>query len=163
VNDRLRTRFPGYDVLAKWDSPSWNEITREVVRRRLQEVPERRFLTLEEWSTLEAVCDRIIPQPDRPFDAVPIVPWIDRKLDRNEGEGYRYEDMPPLRDAWRVGIAGIGKESHRRFDNRFPDLSAAQQDAILRAIQEGAADGDPWEELPSRRFFQTLTQTILSV
>ena len=35
----FRTPYPAYDVLDKWDSPSWNEQTREVVRKRLDEVP----------------------------------------------------------------------------------------------------------------------------
>ncbi len=31
----MRERYPGYDVLAKRHTPSWNEKTREVVDRRL--------------------------------------------------------------------------------------------------------------------------------
>ena len=52
-------------------------------------------------TSCEAVCDRLIPQPDRPVDPVPIVPFIDEKLHKNQGNGYRYEDMPPMREAWR--------------------------------------------------------------
>ena len=43
----FRTPYPGYDVLAKWDSPSFDETTRAVLRRRLEEVPPRRFLGQE--------------------------------------------------------------------------------------------------------------------
>ncbi|HEV2145989.1 MAG TPA: gluconate 2-dehydrogenase subunit 3 family protein [Longimicrobiaceae bacterium] len=160
----LRTPYAGYDVLRKWDTPSWNDQTREVVGRRLHEVPERRFLRTDEWATLEAVCARLLPQPDRPDDPVPIVPWIDRKLDLNEGAGYRYETMPPLREAWRLGIAGIEKESGRRHGARFSELAPAEQDGILRAIQEGEVSGEPWDELPPVRFFaEVLLKGVVGV
>lgn len=160
----FRTPYEGYDVLEKRDSPSWDDITREVVRKRLDEVPERRFLEVGEWETLEAVCARLLPQPDRPDAPVPIVPFIDEKLRKNEGEGYRYEDMPDLRSTWRLGIAGIEKEAQRRYRKRFIELRAEQQDGILRAIQNEEAEGAPWEELPAKRFFtDTLLKTVVGI
>lgn len=112
--ESFRTPYADYDVLAKWDSPSWDAQTREAIRKRLTEIPPRRFFTEGEWHTLEAVCARLVPQPERPAP-IPIVPWIDEKLHRNWGDGFRYADMPPLRDAWRFGIAGIDHESRARF------------------------------------------------
>jgi copper chaperone CopZ len=52
--ERFETPYEGYDVLEKWDSPSWNDITRQVVWKRLREVPRRQFLEQDEWETLEA-------------------------------------------------------------------------------------------------------------
>lgn len=162
--ESFHTPYPGYDVLDKRDTPSWNPQTRAVVDRRLHQVPERRFLEPFEWATLEAVCARLIPQPDRPADPVPIVPWIDRKLHEGQGAGYRYENMPPMRDAWRLGIAGIEREAHRRHHLGFAELTPEQQDALLRAIQQGEVEGDPWEELPPERFFKsTLLETVVGV
>ena len=37
-------RYPGYDVLAKRNTPSWNEQTRQVIDRRLATPREPRFL-----------------------------------------------------------------------------------------------------------------------
>jgi hypothetical protein len=160
----FRSPFPGYDVLDKWDTPSWNEQTREAVAERLHEVPERRFFDAEEWATLEAVCARLIPQPDRPEGPVPIVPWIDRKLDRNEGDGYRYEGMPSMRDAWRMGLRGIDDESRARHGRRFRELTPAQQDDVLRRIQEEDVTSDVWTRMPPRRFFEsTLLRHVVSV
>ena len=77
----FQTRYPRYNVLDKWSSPDWDDQTREVVRRRLEEVPEIRFFTAAEARTLAAVAERIIPQPDRrETEKIPIVPWIDEKL-----------------------------------------------------------------------------------
>lgn len=85
MSDVFRPRFPDYDVLQKSDLPSWNEQTRAVIKKRLAEVPERRFLTGTEWAILRAVCARLIPQPDR-SDPVPIAPFIDDKLAKNRGD-----------------------------------------------------------------------------
>ena len=151
----LQSPYAGYDVLAKWDSPSWDELTREVIRKRLVEIPERRFFSETEWRTLEAVAHRLVPQPDRSHP-IPIVPWIDEKLHQDQRDGFRYQDMPVLRDAWRRGLEGIDQESHRRFGVNFASLSGAQQDAVLLAVQRGDVAGGVWERLPAPRFFSTV-------
>jgi hypothetical protein len=162
--ERFETPYEGYDVLAKWDSPSWNDITRQVVWKRLREVPKRQFLEEDEWETLEAVCARLIPQPDRGDSPIPIVPFIDQKLKNHQGDGYRYENMPDLRTAWRLGIAGIEKEAHRRYDKPFVELEGEQQDQLLRAIQNEEVKGDLWQELPPKRFFtDTLLKTVVGI
>ena len=51
----MKQRYPGYDVLAKWNSVSFDDTTREVLARRLGAVPPRRFLDAAEWELLEAV------------------------------------------------------------------------------------------------------------
>jgi hypothetical protein len=164
MGEEFHTPFPGYDVLDKWETPSWNEQTREVVRKRLTEVPQRRFFHPEEWAILAAVCNRIIPQPDRPEDPAPIVPFIDEKLQENRGDGYRYADMPPMREAWRLGIEGIENESQRRFGTHFTELAPERQDEVLRAIQKGDVEGDPWDKLPPKRFFtSTLLNTVVGI
>ncbi len=154
--EHFSTPYADYDVLAKWDTPSWNEQTREVVRKRLGEVPPRRFLEPDEWATLEAICARVLPQPDRLTDPVPIVPFIDAQLHRGQGDGYRYEDMPDLRASWRLGIGGIEREARRRHDMPFGELDAPRQDSILTAIQNGDVEGEPWDELPPKRFFSSV-------
>jgi hypothetical protein len=151
----FRTPFVDYDVLAKWDTPSWDDQTREVLRKRLTEVPVRRFFSDTEWLTLEAVCGRLVPQPER-SDPIPIVPWIDEKLHHNRRDGFRYEDMPPLREAWRLGLEGIDHESRRRFGAAFRSLAEADQEAVLRAIQAGDVDSEVWARLPAQRFFTTV-------
>jgi hypothetical protein len=153
MSQGFRNRFPAYNVLGKWDTPSWNEQTRSVVAKRLHEVPPRRFFSETEWETLHAVCDRLIPQPDRPDDPVPIVPFIDEKLHENQGNGYRYENMPPTRDAWRIGIRAIDEEAHARWQHGFCELPDNQKDAVLRSIQHGDTLTDAWQGMPAKKFF----------
>ena len=55
-------RYPGYDVLAKRDTPSWDAKTREVIGRRLVTPDVPRFFTSAEWTIADALCRRIVPQ-----------------------------------------------------------------------------------------------------
>ncbi len=90
----MTDRYPGYDVLAKRWTESWNEATRQVIDRRLAVPREPRFFSTAEWRTLEAVCERIMPQPkDRP--PVPLPAYVDQKMADNLLDGYRYAQLPP--------------------------------------------------------------------
>jgi hypothetical protein len=164
VSEEFRNPYPDYDVLDKWDTPSWDEQTREVVHKRLNEVPERAFLDEKEWTALQAICERLIPQPDRPDDPVPIAPFIDQKLQRNQGNGYRYEDMPPMRQAWRQGLAGMDSESLERHSVLFAELDPRQQDELLSRLQRGEVTTGAWQGLPPAKFFeQTLLKTVVGI
>ena len=164
MSDRFRSRFPTYDVLDKWHSPSWNEQTREVVAKRLHEVPERRFFSESEWDLLHAICDRLVPQPDRAEAPVPIAPFIDEKLHAGRGNGYRYADMPPQREAWRQGLRAIDDEARLRWGKVFRELPDNQRDAVLRAVQHGDVQSPEWQGLPPKRFFtSTLLHEAVSV
>jgi hypothetical protein len=151
----FRTAYLGYDVLGKWDTPSWDDQTREVIRKRLTEVPARRFFSISEWQTLEAVSARLVPQPER-SNPIPIVPWIDEKLHYDRRDGFRYDDMPPLREAWRLGLEGIDEEARRRFGADFRTLCGPDQDEVLKAIQAGHVGTGIWGRLPAPRFFTTV-------
>jgi hypothetical protein len=148
-------RYAGYDVLAKWDSLSFDDTTRRVLARRLDAVPPRRFLSELEWELLEAVNRRLLPQPDRK-EPIPITPWIDAMLHENRGEGYRRPDMPPLREAWRLGLAALDDEARCRHSQGFVRLDPDAQDALLRAISGNKVSSPRWEAVHAQRFFTHL-------
>jgi len=154
----FRSRYPGYNVLDKWSSPDWDDQTRAVVRQRLEDVPPIRFFSEQEVRTLTAVTDRILPQPDRLVtEKVPIVPWIDEKLYEDRRSGYRYEELPPQREGWRLGLAGIDEASRALFAGTvFCDLDALSQDVVLTHIERGTAPGDAWKIVPAKRFFTSV-------
>ena len=157
----FRTPYLTYDVLDKWDSPSWNDQTREAIRQRLEEVPKRRFLTKDQWLLLEAIVARLLPQPDRE-EPVPIVPWIDAMLHHNHSPGYRYADMPPMRDAWKLGLEAIAAEALKRHGKSFEELTPENQDELLTDVQHNRAESRYWRELPPAGFFlhHLLKQTV---
>jgi hypothetical protein len=147
------SRYPDYDVLAKWTSPSWNDKTRDVITRRLSIAPEPRFFTADEFATVKAIAARIIPQPTARAP-VPIAALVDRKLHDEVMDGYRVPGMPRDGDAWRLGLKGLDAEAQAAHATRFSGLAKAQQNALLRLAQAGELKARDWGELRSADFFR---------
>lgn len=106
--------YPGYDVLAKRDGPSWNAKTREVLEERLAIGPEtRRFFDESEWPTIKAIAERIVPQPADRADPVPVAALVDHKLATDTRDGYRNAELPGsvMRGAWDCGPS-IARHGH---------------------------------------------------
>ena len=150
----FQSLYPDYNVLDKWDSPSWNDQTRGVVRKRLTEVPERKFLTETQWSTLEAVADRVMPQPERsPQAKVPITPWVDAKLAANQTSGTRYHPLPAQSECWRRGLDAMEAEARYRFHRSFAKLDPAEQNMILEGMNRGEVMSPAWAPRLRPRLF----------
>jgi hypothetical protein len=146
-------RYPGYNVLDKRNTPSWNEITRRVIDARLAMRRDPEFFSEAEWQTLTAVCDRIVPQPKyRP--PVPVAAMIDTKMAQNETDGYRMASLPKMQEAWRRGLAALDADAHERHGGRFHTLSIAQQNGLLQHMQEGELTGPAWGGMPCKVFFE---------
>jgi hypothetical protein len=149
----MTDRFPGYDVLSKRNTPSWNEQTRRVVDERLAIDPERHeVLDDADWATLKAVCARILPQPPERASPIPLAALIDQKL-KGRGDGYRDARLPPNAEAWRRGLRALDMEAGARHGRAFHELSAAEQDALLTAVQNGYASDPAWEDMRPELFF----------
>ena len=84
---------------------------------------------------------------------MPIAPWIDQRCAHHTVDGFRFDDMPPDEEAWRIGLAGIDQTAHALFDCGFTELAAEQQDAVLQSIREGHPAGDAWGRLHVHRFW----------
>ncbi len=145
-------RYPGYDVLDKRWTPSWNAKTREVIDKRLAVPVGPRFFDEAEWATLVAVCARVMPQPpDRP--AVPLAAYIDQKNVENLEEGYQYLPLPDDRTAWKRGLKGLEACARARHGASFHALDAAAQDEMLTQMQKGELTEDEFATMPSDLFF----------
>ena len=155
-------RYPGYDVLAKRHTPSWNEATRRVIDARLSLPREPVFFTQDEWLTLNAVCDRIVPQPkDRP--PIPVAAMIDDKLRSDKLDGYRNAKLPRMQEAWRRGLRALDAEARARHGARFHLISAKEQIALLEKMQHGDLNDPAWADMPSKLFFhERVTHDIVA-
>lgn len=145
-------RYPGYDVLTKRHSPSWNEKTREVIAARLRTAREPRFLNVHELETVRAIAARIAPQPALRAP-VPVAELVDHKLHVGRQDGYRAADMPREREAWRRALAALDSESQSANGRPFRELEAAQQDALLKRMEQGDLHDEAWAGMPPRTFF----------
>ncbi len=144
-------RFPGYDVLAKRDTPSWNEPTRRVIDARLATPREPRFFTGAQWAIADALVRRILPTDDT---AVPLVALLDAKLLENRGDGFRDADMPYMREAWQQGLAALDADATAQHAGRgFAALTREEQDQMLRRMQAGEAAGGHWHGMDPKKFF----------
>lgn len=146
------TGYPGYDVLKKRSTPSWDETTRRVIAERLATSREPHFCDAVQWIALTHLCRCIVPQADAE-PTVPLAALVDAKLVKATSEGYRDARLPRLEDAWRIGLAALDEETRTQFGLPFASVEAAQQHALIEQMQRGDMHHDAWQGMPSKLFF----------
>ncbi|SDD27069.1 gluconate 2-dehydrogenase subunit 3 family protein [Paraburkholderia lycopersici] len=150
-------KFPGYDVLAKRDTPSWDAPTRAVIDVRLSTPDKARYLGPSHWRTLKALCAMIVPQPGRGETAenplVPLAALVEGKLLEDRRDGFRDARLPPLRAAWETGLAALDEESEKAYGARFPHLDEEQRRTLVSRMQRGELRGKAWHGMPCDLFF----------
>ncbi|WP_077924165.1 gluconate 2-dehydrogenase subunit 3 family protein [Spirosoma sp. 209] len=132
--------------------------TREALNGRLNAPPRQpTFFSADEFALLQAVCDRLVPQEGRePSQRIDIASGIDLRLSENKSNGWRYDDMPPDGEAYRLGLRGFDESAQAWFGQPFRNLSPEQQDEVLAAVQALEAPGSTWDILPADHFFEEL-------
>ncbi len=110
---------------------------------------------------METICKRVLPQDDRD-DAyrIPIVPRIDERLYEDRHDGYRFENMPPDREAYRLGIRAIDEIAHELHGRSFVQIEPLEQDLILKSLHDckPAGAAETWKRMPAHRFWMLLVQ-----
>jgi Gluconate 2-dehydrogenase subunit 3 len=149
----MTDRFPGYDVLAKHDGLSWNGPTRRAIDERLAVRDEPLFFTPEAYRILQALCDRILPQPER-SEKIPLAAYLARHLQANGASGTRYEPMPYDGEAWNIGLRALDTEAREIYGVGFPELFPENADALLTRCQNGALYSTAWGQIPPAMFFK---------
>ena len=155
--------YPGYSTLGQRDH--WDEATRDAVMNRVTSPPPIRFFAPAEAALLQAVIHRLLPQDDRaPEKRIPILPVIDERLYKNALIGFRYEDMPPDREAYLLGLRAIDQMARERFQMTFLKLSTYPQELLLKSLHDGAPDPAVkiWEKMPVRRFWTLLFEDCVT-
>lgn len=155
--------YPGYSTLGQ--QKKWDKTTRNVVVKRVQSSTEIRFFQPAEAELLSAIIDRLIPQDDRAGDrTIPILPVIDERLYKNELNGFRYEDMPPDRDAYHLGLKAIHDMAEVRFHQPFAELAIYRQELLLKSLHDGKPDPDHpiWKQMPVHRFWALLMEDCIT-
>lgn len=151
--------YPGFSTLGQ--QQHWDEATRKSVLGRMTRSLELHFFTPQEVPIITAVFEHVLPQGDRdPAYRIPIVPAVDERLHTGRIDGYRYEGMPPDREAYRLGIAAIDEMARTIHDVSFVELSPLQRDQLLKTLHDGkpAAAHAIWQRMPVHRFWMLLVQ-----
>jgi hypothetical protein len=155
--------YPGYSTMAQ--KKSWDETTRDVVSERVEKTPPIRFFSEKEALLLEAVVDRVMPQDDRAeARTIPIISVIDQRLYTNSLNGFRYEDMPPDQEAYKLAILAIDEMARSRFQQPFVELTVHRQELILKSLHDGKPDPDHavWRRMPVHRFWALLMEDCVT-
>jgi hypothetical protein len=137
--------------------------TRRALRERLGRSASRsRFFDSDGFTTMGLVCARLIPQPERkrPID---LPGGLDARLATGAGDGWRYAKMPPDGEMHALGAVGVQQTAMAMFAHGFADLPAPQQDAVLRAVQSGQAEGAVWAEMDAVCYFEELLALLVDI
>lgn len=149
--------YPGYTTLSQ--QAYWDAATRRIILQRVESIPPVRYFQPGNARFWEMVFEHLVPQSDRPDNRkIPILNFIDHRLDINQTVGYRFENMPPDGDAYTLGKRAIDLEAERRFQLGFVACSYAQREAVLKAIHDGKPLGgeEIWEKMSVHRFWQLI-------
>ena len=146
--------FPPGGVRALLNTSFVAEPTRRALQAKLDRRPaEPRFFDQHAFATLQAVCDRLIPQSPRAID---IAGGLDERLADNKRDGWRYDCMPPDQEAYRRGLAGVDDTAEALFGRPFVELSGAHQETVIQQIADGQPPGSAWADLSAGYWFEEL-------
>jgi hypothetical protein len=146
-------RYPGYDVLTKRDSPSWNAKTREVIAHRLAIGSQPKFFTADEFLTVKAITERIVPQPQDRLP-IPVAGLVDDRLHSGKSDGFRRAGMPHECEAWRTALHALDAEAKDAYGKRFHGLAASEQDTLLALMENGELRSAAWNGLSADKLFK---------
>ncbi|CAN5774173.1 gluconate 2-dehydrogenase subunit 3 family protein [soil metagenome] len=140
-----RGRFPGYDVLEQ--SPTWDDVTAATVLARLRVTGPPRFFTASEEAVARPLLDRLLAQDEEP--RIPVFEMVDARLADNQTDGWRHEDLPDDRQAWRRSLAVLDTFAVQERGELFGPLRRDAQLELLEAVRTG----DRWQDLPATRIW----------
>lgn len=156
--------YPSGTVSALLQTNLVREQTTIVLKNRLnkEDTIFPLFFDTETFLILRSVCMRLIPQKHRSYK-IDLPGLLDEKLSAGNGNGWRYNQLPPDKEAYLSGLQGINETSQLMFGEEFTILKEAKQDVVLQSIQSGVAKGKVWEEMPSALFFEELLSSLVQL
>lgn len=112
-----------------------------------------KVLTARQVATLGAIAEQLVPADSDPgAREAGAVNYVDGVL-----SGYQAERVA-LYDA---GLQGTDETSQLMFGRNFADLQFDQQTRVLKAMEDGSAQGETWKAVSSREFFALVWNHVL--
>lgn len=123
-------RYPDFDVMAQREH--WDEHTREIVERRLEE-PKYQTLSQGEIPMLSHLCAALIGDNRKPVLEY-VVAHFDNKLTSNLGEGQRQKGFPTFPELIRFGLKAIDSYAKSTHSNSFERLNEQDRYGIIQQL-----------------------------
>jgi hypothetical protein len=155
--------YPGFSTLRQ--KRYWDATTRALVEQRVSRQKPIRFFTAEETATMLAVVDRILPQEDRTDERrIALLPSIDERLYEDRLDGYRYDDMPPDQEAYRIAVRAFEQMAQTLHGRAFHELSVREQEEILKSVHDAkpTAAQELWKQMNVERFWTLLVSDVIA-
>ena len=140
--------------------------TKKVLQQRLQtpKITEPSFFTEAEFTTLQAVCNRLLPQPAHREQNVDFAGILDTNFKEGKTDnGWRYNAMPPDDKAFKLGLAAIEQTAVTQYGHSFHLITIQEEDSILSDVQAQKVMGDLWNDIPSHFFFKELLALLCEI
>lgn len=151
----MHGRYPDYDVLAT--TGHWDDLTREVVLRRVEKLPPIRFFDEAEARTLGAFCDVVMAQDDEP--RIPVLEMVDEKLHERRLDGFRHHDMPPDPGTWREVARMLDAAAVERGAADFAAAGEDDRHEIVGRFAEGELE---WDGISVEKAWEVVMRAVLS-
>ena len=110
-----------------------------------------RVLSSLQLQTLRAMADRVVP---RTGPAIDLAARIDAQLTQGKGDGWRFADMPPDREAYAMALDGLAG---------FGALAESDQQATLTRLAEGEFELAALSEEQMKRWFEDLCADLVRI
>ena len=140
--------------------------TKQVLIQRLNTpvVTKPSFFSEAEFTTLQALCNCLLPQSPERKDWIDIAGIFDTNNKHgNSGNGWRYNAMPPDAQAYRQGLQAIEQSAQNRYGKAFQHLNEKEQHELLTAVQNGTVQSGLWKTLPSQLFFEEIFSLLTEI
>ena len=131
--------------------------TRQVLLERCREriVSGPALLGVRQFETLSIVVRGLFPWIDARI-AGAVAGDVDARLAAESGDGWRYQNMPPDREALKRGLDAVRKSALELLGLDMKQLSAEQLKELLVSVREGKVEPATWQGLPPALFFEEL-------
>ena len=146
------SRYPAYDVWA--EHTHWDDHTKQVVGSRRSPQVAYQFFSHSEGLLVQTAASELVN--DHRLEVLTFVTQhLDETLASPIGEAQRKVGVPPKKQLYRWGLAGIEAESQARYGTGYVALKKEEQQAILQEIAAGRTQAkEEWSQLSPVDFFK---------
>ena len=150
-------RYPDFDVLSQ--QGHWDEVTREVVLDRVENVPPIAWFDEAEAATLKALCDVVTAQDAEP--RIPVLAYIDEKLAAGGRDGWQYYDLPDDGDLWKLVARGLDREAQHAGFESFAAAPLDTQTGIVHRFSHAGLHGRVWDDVNVARAWKVVMRYVV--